>query len=106
MKKQILSLVALTIAIPAMSFAKVSDFNAMIADNLKDQAALHGEVKGQIPNVKIKARERMVVVEGNQDSFNAPTRQDMLVFRKEKVSHRASEDKSFERIAHEMSSAE
>lgn len=105
MKKSILFLVALTI--PAISFAKVSDFNAMIADNMKDQTELHSEIKNQMPSKKIQARQRMVVVEqGRQDSFNAETRKDMLVFRKEKISHRASEDKAFERIANEMHLAE
>ena len=46
MKKQLL--VTVIALVPAMGFAKVSDFNAMIADNMKEQNQLHSEVKNNV----------------------------------------------------------
>ena len=65
MKKQIL--VALISIIPAISFAKVSDFNTMISDNQKDQQQLHKSVNSNVADankvVRQGKRERLVFVE-------------------------------------------
>lgn len=103
--KQII--IALALMIPAMSFAKVSDFNEMITENSNAQSQLHADVRGNLKMAQdeIQVRQRLVVVEAkghSNDSFNAPTRKDMLAFKKEKVSHRPSEEKQFERLASEL----
>lgn len=107
MKKQLL-IAAMTL-IPAMSFAKVADFGELITENVKAQNELHETVRHNIDDAREVAakqpvRERIVVVENSGTSFNAPTRKDMLVFKKEKTDHRASETKQFERLANEIHS--
>ncbi|KYG61231.1 hypothetical protein [Bdellovibrio bacteriovorus] len=109
MKKQVL--VTIIAMIPAVSFAKISDFNALISENVKAQGELHSTVKGNIDEARDQAaaaqvRERIVVVENSGVSYNSPTKKDLLAFKKEKRSHRASESKQFERLASEISSAE
>ena len=107
MKKQMMIL-ALTL-LPAISFAKVTDFDDIITENFKAQSELHTTVKGNIneartadENTKEQPRERIVVVEKSGTRYNSPTKADLLAFKKEKRSHRASEEKQFERLANEM----
>lgn len=108
MRKQLL-IAAMTL-IPAMSFAKVSDFGEMITENVKAQNELHETVRHNVDDAREVAakntRQRIVVVENSGTSYNAPTRKDMLVFKKEKTDFRASESKSFERLASEIHSLE
>jgi hypothetical protein len=108
MRKQLL-IAAMTL-IPAMSFAKVSDFGEMITENVKAQNELHETVRHNVDDAREVAakntRQRIVVVENSGTSYNAPTRKDMLVFKKEKTDFRASESKSFERLANEIHSLE
>lgn len=108
MRKQLI-IAAMTL-IPAMSFAKVSDFSEMISENVKAQNELHETVRHNVDDAREVAaknvRQRIVVVENSGTSYNAPTRKDMLVFKKEKTDFRASEGKSFERLANEIHSLE
>lgn len=102
MKKQMIATVIALI--PSLGFAKISDFNALIAENNKSQAELHNTVQGNLAEArKVEARQRIVVVENSGTSYNAPTRKSLLAFKKEKTHHQASETKSFERLAHEIS---
>lgn len=106
MKKQ--ALIALITLVPTLGFAKIADFNELIQDNMTAQSELHAEVKGNIKTVQddpSNVRQRIVVVEGTSGSYNAPTREDMLAFRKERTYHRASEEKQFDRLATELSTA-
>ncbi|UXR63520.1 hypothetical protein EZJ49_10580 [Bdellovibrio bacteriovorus] len=106
MKKQ--ALIAVMTLIPAISFAKISDFNALISENTKAQSELHHTVQSNLEATRDKVaaqekiRERIVVVENSGTSYNAPTRKDLLAFKKEKSNHRASEEKQFERLATEI----
>lgn len=108
MKKQLL-IAAMTL-IPAMSFAKISDFDAMINDNVKAQNELHSTVKTNLNEAKSATeegalqvpRERIVVVENSGVSYNSATKDDLKKFKKERRSHRASEDKQFKRLANEI----
>lgn len=107
MKKQALSL--LVAMMPLVSFAKVSDFNALINDNSKAQTELHSSVKNTLgeareASAKENVRERIVMVENTGSSYNAPTRKDFLAFQKEKKTHKASEEKQFDRLANEIHS--
>lgn len=106
MKKQVL--ITFLSLIPAIGFAKVADFDSLISDNVKAQGELHSAVKKNINeargDVLSNKRERIVVVETAQTSYNAPTRKDFLAFKKERSFHRPSEDKSFERLATELNS--
>lgn len=100
MKKQLL--VTVIALVPAMGFAKVSDFNAMIADNVKEQNQLHSEVKNNVIEARDTARERIVIVENESASYNAPTRKDLLAFKKEKKNYAPSQKQEFERLANEI----
>ncbi|WP_374033111.1 hypothetical protein ACES2I_09580 [Bdellovibrio bacteriovorus] len=105
MKKQVV--IAVMTLIPAISFAKISDFNALISENSKAQNELHNTVQHNLEASREQAaaaqvRERIVVVENSGSSYNAPTRKDLLAFKKEKISHRASEEKQFDRLASEI----
>lgn len=108
MKKQVV--IAVMTLIPALSFAKISDFDAMINENAKAQTELHTSVKTNLHDAKAgteehklrEARERIVVVENSGVSYNAPTKKDMLAFKKERRLHRASEEKQFDRLANEI----
>lgn len=108
MKKQVL--IAVMTLIPAVSFAKISDFDAMINENVKAQNELHSTVKTNLHEAKSATeegalnvpRDRIVVVENSGVSYNAPTKKDMLAFKKERRNHRASESKQFDRLANEI----
>lgn len=107
MKKQIL--VAVLTMIPVMGFAKVSDFNELIKENVKAQNELHSTVKNNVGDARDavadqKMRERIVVVEKSGQSYHSPTKKDLLAFKKEKSHYRASEQKQFERLANEIRS--
>lgn len=110
MKKQLL--VSVMVLIPAISFAKEKvDFGDLISENSRAQSELHSTVKHNLEEAReiaaaVKMRERIVVVENSGVSYNAPTDQELLAFKKERSHHRASEDKQFERLANEISSFE
>lgn len=95
--------------IPAVSFAKIEDFNALIKENAKAQEDLHTDLKKNMKQTRDvvaeqKKRERIVVVENSGASYNAPTRKGFLAFKKEGSQHKASEKKQFERLANEVNS--
>lgn len=107
MKKQVL--IAVLTMIPAIGFAKISDFNALITENVKAQNELHSTVKNNVSDTRDavgaeKMRERIVVVENSGRSYNAPTKKDLLAFKKERSHYRPSEQKQFERLANEIRS--
>lgn len=109
MKKQLL--VTILVLAPVMGFAKVADFNALITENAQDQKQLHSEVKNNFQDLRgavapKEIRQRVVVVDEDTTTYNAPTREEHLKFKKEKYSHRHSEAKEFERLASEISAAE
>lgn len=107
MKKQIF--VVIVAMFPALSFAKVTDFNALISENTQAQKELHSTVKSNVKDAREVAelggkREKVVVVESASGSYNAPTKKDLLVFEKEKSYHRASDSQQMNRFATELSS--
>ena len=105
MKSTILSLVV-AILLPAVSSAKVEDFNAMITENAKSQTALHDDLKEQITGTRhaqLNApRKEIIAVASDWKSANSPTKKSMLTFQKEMVDYRASEVKQMQRLASEM----
>ncbi len=109
MKKQILT--AVIALIPSLGFAKVADFNALISENMNAQQELHTELADSLQTSrkavqKKNQRHRIVIVEEKGSSYNAPTRKDLLAFKKEKVQHRANDKKMQERFANELNSSE
>lgn len=107
MKKQVL--IFLVSMVPAMGFAKVSDFNDLISENSKAQKDLHSNVQNNVDQARDgvaakNVRQRIVFVEKSGGSYTAPTRKDLLSFEKEKTYHRASDDKKLNRLANEISS--
>lgn len=103
MKSTILSLVV-ALMIPAVSSAKVEDFNALINENAKSQQELHTELKGQMKvtrQAQAKAPQKAVVDVASVNSF---TNKSMLTFEKETVEYRPSESKRMQRLANEIRS--
>ncbi|MES3037476.1 MAG: hypothetical protein V4736_06165 [Bdellovibrionota bacterium] len=95
----------LTMIFSAVSFAKVSDFNKMIVENIETQAALHQEVKTKVivPVEAAPAQDpRFVDVE--RKNLISPTEKDFLRHKKELTQYRASEKVQRERVAHEFES--
>lgn len=105
MKTTILSLVVAMI-IPAVSSAKVEDFNAMITENAKSQEVLHAELKGQIQETRQAQfkghKKEMFQVAGDINSVNTPTSKSLLTFEKETIEYRPSEPKKMKRLANEI----
>lgn len=109
MKSTLFSLLLATI-LPAYSFAKVEDFNAMIIENSKAQNELQADLKEQLDMAKqaqIRThRKEYIEVSSAFDNFNSPTDDKFLTFRKEAVHYRPSEAKQMQRIANEIKAAE
>ena len=109
MKSTILSLVV-AILIPAVSSAKVEDFNAMITENAKSQNELHDDLKAQITGTRhaqLNApRKEILAVASDWRSSNSPTKKSMLTFQKEMLDYRASETKQMQRLATEIKDLE
>ncbi|MBK9322510.1 MAG: hypothetical protein IPM97_06085 [Bdellovibrionaceae bacterium] len=105
MKTTILSLIV-TMIIPAISSAKVEDFNAMIAENAKSQEVLHTDLKEQMNETRqaqFKGGKREAVALTEElSSFNSPTSKSLLTFQKETLEYRASEPKKLQRLANEI----
>jgi hypothetical protein len=106
MKKQFIT--ALVTILPAVSFAKVADFNALISDNMTAQTELHTTVRKnvQVANSQKNIKEKIVIVDNTKSSYTAPSRRDLLRFKKEMQHNDVSQSKQFERVANEMNSAE
>jgi hypothetical protein len=109
MKTNLLSLVV-AMMIPAISSAKVEDFNAMINENSQAQVQLRNDLKEQMGSTRqaqMKApKEVLEVASEYGNSFNAPTKKSMLTFDKETVHYRASGSKQMNRLADEMKAAD
>jgi hypothetical protein len=105
LKTTLLSLIV-AMMIPAVSSAKVEDFNAMISENAQSQQSLRTELKDQMDSTRqaqMKAPQReMIEVASDWHSHNSPTRKSMLTFQKESVEHRPSEAKQMQRLANEI----
>ncbi|MGZ3775059.1 MAG: hypothetical protein ACXVCY_16505 [Pseudobdellovibrionaceae bacterium] len=107
MKKE--AIIAVLSLVPILGMAKVPDFNSLISENTKAQNELHSTVRHSIENSRDevtaeKMRERIVIVEDSGQSYNAPTKRNLLVYKKERAQHRASEQKQFDRLANEIRS--
>lgn len=111
MKKQII--VTIISLIPTMGLAKVTDFNALISENVKSQKVLHSAVKQNVLEARDGTQDssqikykKVVVVDSSRETYNAPTKKDLLIFEKEKNFHRASDTQQFDRLATELSSVD
>lgn len=109
MKSTLLSLVVAMI-IPAVSSAKVEDFNAMINENQNAQMQLRAELKEQMYETRqaqSNAKKEMVEVAGAFDSnVNSPSKKSLTTFEKEMVHYRPSETKQMKRLANELNAAD
>jgi hypothetical protein len=105
MKSTLIAL-AVAMAIPAISSAKVDDFNAMIAENNKAQQELRTDLKTQMSETRqaqARAPKREVIVASDwHESVNSPTKKSMTTFDKETVEYRPSEAKQMQRLANEI----
>lgn len=102
------ALIMILSILPATGFAKISDFNAMISENMKQQSELHGSVKNNVAEARDSVesegvRKRMVVVDDSKSSYNSPTQKELLAFSKEKKRNTLHEEKKqFGRLATEI----
>ena len=107
-KLLVISLISL---VPALSFAKVSDFNSMISENMQAQSQLHGSVSSQVETARIAVREKAelgdktVLVDNNAETINVKTNKDLLTFEKEK-SRKKTSKMDVERLAAEVSNSD
>lgn len=108
--KKLVTITILTF-LPMVGFAKVSDFNAMISENMQAQSQLHNTVRDNVDVTRAVARdsvpeEKVVVVEESGGSYNAPTNKELLTFEKEKQEHKVSQKTQFDRLASELNESE
>lgn len=108
MKTTLLSLVV-AMMIPAISSAKVEDFNAMINENQNAQMQLRNELKEQMNETRqaqMPKKEMIEVANAFDSSVNAPTKKSMTTYEKEMVHYRPSEEKQMNRLANEIKAAD
>lgn len=115
MKKFAITLTAIVVlasVAASLTWAKVSDFNALINDNISAQKELHGEIKKQVQASDQAFRDSLekreassMVVESDQTQINSPTSQKMLKFKKEKKQATVSRKKQMDRISQEFDDA-
>lgn len=100
MKK--LMITVLMAILPSVSFA-LEDFNSLIEENKAAQQELHKVVKQNVAAAQsVQPREKVVIVENTVETYVAPTQQDLLVYKKEKINHRSSEVKRLNRLSSEF----
>ena len=110
--KKILMLLTLvgtfTLALSSFSWAKVSDFNALINDNISAQKELHGEVRKQMRVTQESLNPggaSTMVVESDQTQINTPTSKRMLQYKKETSQKTPSQKKQTDRVSQEFNDA-
>lgn len=97
-------MIAIMMVLPSVGFA-IEDFNSLIEENKAAQSALHKVVKQNVAAAQVvEARTKVVIVENSHEAYVAPTQHDLLVYKKEKVNHRSSEGKRFDRLSKEFNS--
>jgi hypothetical protein len=105
-----LSSISLVLIFASFSWAKVSDFNALINENISAQKELHSEVKKQMKVTQdsfYPSPKATVVVETESNQINSPTKSKMLKFKKETATQNASRSgkKQLERVSEEFDDA-
>jgi len=98
-----------TLMVGSNSWAKVSDFNNLINENIKAQDNLHNDVKVNMDIARQNLREKLsqgkvTVVQSEVSNYNAPSKK--MRFRKEVYQHRPSIQKQMNRVAAELNEAE
>ena len=104
---------SIALIVSSFSLAKVSDFNALIEENVSAQKELHGEIKKQM-NTTTQAlqpqgsdsKATAVFVDQDSEQVNTPTSSRILKFKKEKSLKSVSQKKQLERISQEFNEAE
>src|SRR5690606_29945479 len=94
------------IMIPAMSWAKVSNFNDLIKENSQAQEQLQQNLEESTEQAKAsldKSSDKVLVMEGR--TYNAPTSRTALRFQKEVNHYRPSQQKQLDRLADEISAS-
>lgn len=95
----------------SLSSAKVTDFNALINDNISAQKQLHGEIQKQVDttNTAFRGEEKRkassMVVESDTTQINAPTSSKVLRYKKEKRTLTVSRKKQLDRVSQEFDDA-
>lgn len=98
----------LVLTIASYSFAKVSDFHALINENISAQNELHGEVRKQMKVTQESLNPgpaTSMVVESDQTQINSPTTKKMLRYRKEVTVKNVSQKKQMDRVSQEFNDA-
>lgn len=96
----------------SFSWAKVSDFNTLINENISAQQELHKEIRQQVKTTGQAFRENSnqredstVIVESDSLDVNSSTPSKMLKFKKEKKQSAVSRKKQMDRISQEFDDA-
>lgn len=103
------TLMMVLLMVPAMSFAKITDFNALITENNEAQRTLHKEVAQGTEATRTALQEKheqIVVVDAETSDVNVASRSDLLRFKKEIVDHKASKKDLEKRLANEFKSTD
>lgn len=105
MKTTLLSLL-IAMMIPAVSSAKVEDFNAMIDESAQAQMDLRHQLKEQLAETRqadLRTPKKVLEIADDQSGgVNVTTRRDLLTFEKEKSHYRAKDAKKMDRFANEL----
>lgn len=93
--------------------AKITDFNAIIAENISSQQELHSELRHNLADTQVAVEKDAVknnephYIVDNASSVNVPASdKNFLRFKKELKYHRASQAAAQKRLAAELDSAE
>jgi hypothetical protein len=104
---------SMALIVSSFSMAKVSDFNALIEENVSAQKELHGEIKKQMNTttqaLQVKAQGSQtaaVYVDDSSEQVNTPTSSKILKFKKENNRKSVSQKKQLERVSQEFNEAE
>lgn len=104
MKTTILFLVV-AMVIPAVSSAKVEDFNSMISENNQAQVQLREDLKEQMAETRqaqLHSRKMIALSEDPGANYNSVSNKSLTTFEKEMVHYRPSEKKQMNRLAAEI----
>lgn len=105
----------LTLIIGFSSFAKVNDFNALIADDINAQKVLHSKLKSQVytqqelegrknlvRSKKIEKQEIIVYNDGELTEITSPSSDKYFRFKKERKQKVTNPRKNQHRVAKEV----
>lgn len=108
--KNAIGTLILAMAFVTGAHGHVTDFNALIDENVAAQKQLHTEVKSHVDETRAALIERpaskTIVVESDGEVLNVRTNKKFMRFKKEVVNHQVKDKKLEKRLANEFKSLE